>query len=41
MVPAAAAILGISRAQLYRLISRLGLDHHAVADTMDASSRTP
>ena len=40
-VPAAAAILGISRAQLYRLISRLGLDHHAVADTMDASSRTP
>lgn len=29
-VPAAAAMLGISRAQLYRLISRLGLDHHAV-----------
>jgi DNA-binding NtrC family response regulator len=31
-VPAAAAMLGISRAQLYRLISRLRLDHHAVAD---------
>lgn len=31
-VPAAAALLGISRAQLYRLISRLQLDHHAVAD---------
>lgn len=31
-VPAAAALLGISRAQLYRLISRLRLDHHAVVD---------
>lgn len=34
-VPAAAAVLGISRAQLYRLISRLGLDHHAVGDAGD------
>lgn len=34
-VPAAAAMLGISRAQLYRLISRLGLDHHAVGDAGD------
>jgi DNA-binding NtrC family response regulator len=31
-VPAAAALLGISRAQLYRLISRLRLDHHALVD---------
>jgi DNA-binding NtrC family response regulator len=31
-VPTAAAMLGISRAQLYRLISRLRLDHHAVAE---------
>ena len=31
-VPAAAALLGMSRAQLYRLISRLRLDHHAVVE---------
>ena len=34
-VPAAAALLGISRAQLYRLISRLRLDHHAVVDAAE------
>ena len=37
-VPAAAAMLGISRAQLYRLISRLKLDHHAVAEAPPRSA---
>ena len=31
-VPAAAASLGISRAQLYRLIGRLHVDHHLAYD---------
>ena len=31
-VPAAAALLGISRAQLYRLIGRLHVDHHLACD---------
>lgn len=38
-VPAAAVALDISRAQLYRLISRLGLDHHSVAESGDDASR--
>ena len=38
-VPAAATMLGISRAQLYRLISRLKLDHHAVAEAMHVPPR--
>jgi DNA-binding NtrC family response regulator len=38
-VPAAAAALDISRAQLYRLISRLGLDHHSVAESASDASR--
>ena len=34
-VPAAAASLGISRAQLYRLIGRLHVDHHLAYDELD------
>ena len=38
-VPAAAVALDISRAQLYRLISRLGLDHHSVAESAGDTAR--
>ena len=34
-VPLAAASLGVSRAQLYRLIGRLHVDHHLAYDAFD------